>query len=56
MNTLSRAQPPEPDSTRCLVASLDEIRLAEELRRRIHERYLANAHRRSDPYWSIGAD
>jgi len=37
-------------------ASLDEIRRAEELRRRIHERYLANGDRRSDLYWSIGAD
>jgi hypothetical protein len=54
MNT--PAQPPEPDATPCLTASLDEIRRAEELRRQIHERYLAKADRRSDPYWSIGAD
>jgi hypothetical protein len=49
MNARSHAQPPKRDATRCLTASLDEIRRAEELRRRIHERYLANADRRSNP-------
>ena len=56
MNTASHAQPLEPATTRCPPATPDEIRRAEELRRQIHERYLANADRRSDPYWAIGAD
>jgi hypothetical protein len=49
MNAPSHAQPPKPDATRWLTASLDESRRAEALRRRIHERYLANADRRSNP-------
>jgi len=56
MNTSPQVQTLEPAPTDCLPASLDEIRCAEQLRRQIHERYLANANRRSDPYWSVGAD
>lgn len=56
MNNASHVQPLEPATSRCPPASAEEIRRAEELRRQIHERYLAKANRRSDPYWSIGAD
>ena len=56
MKTASHLQQVDPAPTRCPPATLDEIRRAEELRRQIHERYLANANPRSDPYWSVGAD
>ena len=56
MNTTSHVEPLESTATRCPPASPDEIRQAEELRRQIHERYLSSANRRSDPYWSVGAD
>ena len=45
-----------PEPTRFVPATVDEIRLAEELRRAIQRRYLDASKKRSDPYWCVGAD
>jgi hypothetical protein len=47
----SRADPPP-----FVAPTPDEIRHADELRRAIERRYLANSKPESDPYWSVGAD
>jgi hypothetical protein len=56
MDTLKNTPRFDPLMPRFTTASLDEIRQAEELRRRIEQRYLAATHRPNDPYWCVGAD
>ena len=56
MKTTADTPNTTPDATRFVPATLDEIRLAEELRRAIQHRYLGASKSTSDPYWSVGAD
>lgn len=52
-STVPHAETARP---RFVAASPEDIRYAEELRRRIQQRYLAPAEKPSDPYWCVGAD
>jgi hypothetical protein len=56
METFDRTAHNDSWQPRFTAASVEEIRLAEQLRQQIQQRYLGQANRTSDPYWCIGAD
>jgi hypothetical protein len=56
MKTPDRIPSVDPVLPRFVAASAEEIRYAEELRRQIEQRYLAQSNRRTDSSWCVGAD
>lgn len=55
LHALRASRQGEPGVAGTVVASTDDIRYAQELRRRLRERYLNRAPR-SIPFWCLGAD